>query len=558
MSRLWAVFLALACGQAGLPEDSAFGVVDPDDFPDASTVELIPTFGYANGQRVEYYRTGTVDVPLNPDGEPSGARANQMVWFYRAKTNEPLFELESDPDRPSAWRLTPESQAPIVDDLPGHENYSPYWEIVAASVPDAYAPNQIKSYSSLRDAVREGLISLEYRGLALNCPIVDTEVELSPGASVRARAIPRIALWVKRLRTYCFLFEQPAELLCPSADTSCPTAGYPMPRALVGAGTPGAIAAADSEIARPILSIPLMPLYYPRTHQKFSSGTELDIFVPDSILTDTLPGEDTYSPLSRSLFFTVPPDFQPGTYTSLDDIDPALAVPAEGDETFFNIPIRGTVDPCMTDADCDDGLVPPLSCNSEIGYCDVPPRGYGEPCGPGIARCSHTVTDLFPLGLACTGLRVQTTRSCYMRCDWEANDENAAEDQDSRCGSIPKMTCVRTLRVVEPSAGVCMAECNALVGQPESKTANASCERTPDDKEWDASLDAILYDGTETAPFDLNDNPTTGAQGHYQPDDSEPDERVDLFEGQTCVTSVRDLCAWPDSRVDEYDQQISK
>lgn len=578
--------LAPGCGGGGLPEDEAFGVVDPAGFPDASLVELSPTFGYYDDRRVEHYRTGVVDVDLNPDGEPAGARANAMYWLYREGGNAPLFTLVPDVERPGRLTLDPDGQFPIIDDLPDREDFSPFWEIVAVEVPDGYEANQIKSYTSLRAAADDNLLTLNYTGTAINCPVVDIDVELSPGASVRGRAIPRIPLWFRRLKTYCYLFEQPAALLCPGGADGCPTAGYPMPSARVVVGTEGAQDAGD-EIARPVLSIPLMDLYFPRAHQESkASGAEYDILPPDSILTGALPGDDEYSPLARPLYFAVEPAFEPGTYTSLDDIDPALAVPGD-DEVFFNIPIRGTVPQCDEDADCDDGLQPPLSCNTEIGFCDVPPRGYGEPCGPGIARCDHAETEIYPSGLACTGLRVQTTRYCYMRCDWEANDDDPSEDRDSRCPGVPSGTCVRTLRVVETDAGVCMTECNALAGAPESPTANALCEIAgcaggPDEQDctekdydgsfevpggeidegWDTALDGVIYDDDpETPPLDMDDSPFGGgsATTHpYNDDAEEPDGRMDFFEGQTCVTSVRDICAWPDSRTEAYDMQVAE
>lgn len=549
--------VAAACDGGGLPEDEAFGVVDPGDFPDASIAELKPSVGYFDGLRVELYNTGEVTVDINPDGEPAGARANAMYWFYRESDETPLFELEIDLDRPNAYRLSEESQAPIVDTLPGEAEYTPYFEIVVVEVPDDYDANQIKSLKSLEEAADAGSVSLHYSGEAINCPIVDTEVELSSGASNRSRAIPRVALWYRRLRTYCYLFEQPSSLLCREGQP-CQTAGFQMPDARVLVGTDATMGLDDEALSRPVLSIPLMDVYYPRTHFEFMSGKELDVVPADSAVFAFLPGDAAYSPLSRSLFVDIPFVFE-AVFRSVEDFDPALAVPVDGaDEQFFNIPVRGTVSPCTFDEDCDDGLFPPLTCNTESNFCDLPPRGFAEPCGPGVARCDHAKTADFPIGLACTGLRVQTTRYCYMRCDLDTEDTDPADDRDSRCRSIPDTSCVRTLRVVESDAGVCMGECNALAGAPESHTANIACERTPEDDTWDESHDAAIYDGSETAPFDMDDLPVEGASTQYNPDTAEPDGRDDLFEGQTCVTSIRDLCAWPDSRVAEYEEQVSE
>ncbi len=545
--RLGALLFAVGCANDGLPTDEAFGVVDPTGFPDAAVAEIAPSYGYYDGLRVEFYRVGAVDVDTNPDGDPSGARANPMYWFYRAGQNpaeHPLFAMEPDAERPGRYRLTDDSQAPIIDDLPAREEYTPYWEIVAVLVPSDYEPNQFKSYETLRAAVDDGLVTLDYTGTAVNCPVVDTETELAPGAAARDRAIPRLPLWFRRLRTYCYLFEQPGDLLGVS--------GYPMPAARVVVGTDGARAARDPEIARPVLSIPLMDLYYPRTPIiDFTSGKALEPIVwPNLTVTAALPGDDDYSPLTRALFVDLP-----GDYRSVDDIEIALTVRGD-DEQFLNVPVRGTVSPCVADEDCDDGAQPRLTCNLDTSYCDVPPSGYGAPCGPGVGRCDHTEDDeLFPMGLACTGLRVQTTRYCYRRCDWEAADDDASAERDSRCGGILGMTCVRTLRIVENDAGVCMTECNALAGTPDSATANRACEITDDDKEWDESLDGVIYDGSETAPYDLDDKPDPKEDGERLADDEEPDGRVDYLEGQTCVTSTRDLCAWPDSRVDEFAEQ---
>jgi hypothetical protein len=481
-------------------------------------------------------------VTLNADGELQGARANPMYWFYRGGT--PMFDVEDDPGAPGGHRLAEEdfagdfqSQYPIVDDLPGREGYSPYWEIVRVEVPSDYEPNRIKSLATLREAIDSGDFDLVYTGEALHCPIVDWEATLERGVSARDRMLPRARLWFRQFRTYCYLFERP--------DGFLGSEGFEMPAARVEQGT-GEIG--DAEIDRDVLSIPGMDLFFPRTEVVYPSGSEFEIFPTDGILTEFLPGDVEYSPLARINYYRVVPGFPFGGYTSLSDIDPSLAEESDPVE-FRDLPVRGTISPCTGNDDCDDGLDPPLSCNDATGYCDSPPVGYGQYCGPGIARCDHTESDLFPMGLACTSLRIQVERYCYRRCDWQEDDTDPGPG-DSRCGSIPGMTCVRTLRVVEDDAGVCMRECNALRGAPETAAGNNDCELTTGEEGFAAGLDGDIYGPAAPVPvpFDLDDKPTEGRQ--RGPDDPEPDGRVDLVEGTTCLTSIRDLCAWPDSRLD--------
>jgi hypothetical protein len=559
MRRTLAMLLCCACGKEQ-PTDQAFGVVDPGEFPDAGLGSLEPTYGFYDGRRAEFYHFGDVDVRLNAAGDLQGAAANPMYWFYRG--DKPLFEMEADPGHPGGYRLTTaeaigtdpptgscqsdqlgqscQSQYPIVDYLPGRDDYSPYWEIVKVKVPDDYEINAIKSTKTLREAVDTGAFQLVYTGDAIHCPIVDSEAELQQGVSNRDRAFPRVPLWFRRLKSYCFLFERPDGFL--GGD------GFEMPAARVQVGTSN-----DPEVDHDVLSVPGMLLYFPRTHVVYPTGAEYDAFPPDGILTGSLPGDPGYSPLAVVYYYRVVPGFPFGGYTSLSDIDPSLAEQADP-KLYRDYPARGTIAPCTVDADCDDGLTPPLACNQESGYCDAPPVGFAQHCGPGIARCDHTeypatqYPGLFPMGLACTSLRIQTERFCYMRCRWQDDDMDPGPN-DSRCQSIPGMICARTLRVIEKDAGVCLRECNALRGIPESAAANAECEMTQDEPEYKAALDGVIYGAQSRLvpiPFDLDDNPFVESKK----DDPEPDGRVDLFEGTTCLTTSRDLCAWPDSRAD--------
>lgn len=530
------LLLALAACDEDRPEDEAFGVVDPEDFPDAGLGSLEPTYGFHEGERAEFYRFGDVGVVLNDDGKLQGAPVNAMYWFYR--DGEPLFDYEADPDHPGGYRLTEESQYPIIDYLPGREDYSPYWQLVRVEVPSYYEANDVKSLATLRDAVDSADFSLDRTGDAIHCPVVDSEAELLQGVSNRDRVLPRVPLWFRRLKTYCYLFERPDDFL--GAE------GFPMPAACVRVGPDDP---ADTDVDCQVLSIPGMELHFPRIRVEYDTGEKFEAFPPDGILTEFLPGADGYSPLARVFYYRVVPGFPFGGYTSLSDIDPSLSEPADP-EMYQDYPLRGTVPACTTSADCDDGLSPPLACNTETGYCDAPPVGYAQHCGPGIARCDATPSANFPMGLACTSLRIQVERFCYRRCDWEEDDTDSGPN-DSRCDSIPGMTCARTLRVIEENAGVCLRECNSLRGAPETVAANSECELDMGDDEFDSDLDGAIYGpANPTAPFDLDDNPFEASRE----DAAEPDGRVDLMEGTTCLVSSRDLCAWPDSRAEALRQ----
>lgn len=79
-----------------------------------------------------------------------------------------------------------EGQYPIVADLPGSGDYSPFWRVIEVEVPSDYTPNDIKSVHS---AVYSGFPTTETEEVVY-CPVVDPNAEYRDSAGRPLRVFP--------------------------------------------------------------------------------------------------------------------------------------------------------------------------------------------------------------------------------------------------------------------------------------------------------------------------------------------------------------------------------
>jgi hypothetical protein len=72
---------------------------------------------------------------------------------------------------------------PILDVIPGDPNYTPFWAVWHVDVTDDYAGEVIPSLQALQEAQALGLVGMpEQRPTYLNCPVVHPDVRIEVGA----------------------------------------------------------------------------------------------------------------------------------------------------------------------------------------------------------------------------------------------------------------------------------------------------------------------------------------------------------------------------------------
>lgn len=434
--------------------------------------EIAPVYGFVSPtEKVEYYYLGEVDrvgeqIPVNP------------IYFFYDENGKPLFRLSKDGSRLVGWH-------PVVNIVPTRTGYSPFWRVhkvrvkgnvdqmaiealatlpalkdtcqMNASCPDdkvciedrctdpievgALKLDSVKSF----DTLKESRLLISETDTIVNCPIVDADAKLLKGIANPDRPFPKVQLWYKRLKAFCYFMEGAQALL---GD---------------GAGNLG-----DKTIP------PVADAYFIR--RELSFDTDESVFVlPDRhlVLTEHLPGTSGYSPLVRELTVLVGKDHE---FTDLRSVAEAKAqgLPIVTSSTLHNLAVRGTIPACKTDEDCADtgGKVDaPLKCSVEQGYCSPPFARVGEECRRGVVECD-------PKGgpdgtaLVCVGLRVRDKNFCFNACNSSLSDENPDPDTDTRCGSSPRTQCF-SLRQTNPNRpnGVCIKRCNSRAGDQEALLA---------------------------------------------------------------------------------------
>ena len=450
------------------------------------TGEIAPVYGYKDKTaRAEFYYMGEV--------EKQGGKvvANEMYFFYD-ENGKPLHRLSKDGTKLVGWH-------PVVDVVPTKEGYSPFWRVVKVRVKgaaDHKAIDALAADPAKRDICQmdsnckvgercieercaepidigifklDGIKSKETLDLSLltatktstyiNCPVVDADAKLLKGISNPDRPFPKVQVWYRRLKAFCYLMEGGKDVL-------------------------GAGAAAHS-------AVPQKPVdtYFLRRKLTFDTSTTTFVMPKRNLLlTEHISGAG-YTPLVKEVMVDVGKDH---TFKDLRSVAEAKQAQKDGKvtvsagTTLHNLVVRGTIPACTSDKDCANtgGKVdPPLKCSVESGYCSPPFVRFGEECRRGVKECD-------PKGgpggsrLFCVGLRVRDKYFCFHACDSSKKDENPAKDIDTRCGAIKGFQCF-SMRQTDPTRpnGVCIQRCNSrttdkqsLWDQCRSPTLSGHCD----------------------------------------------------------------------------------
>jgi len=514
----------VACGGESL-RDRAGGVaeyeaVDGGAYPDGGFAEVEPVYGFHEQRRVEAYDFGP--VKLGDDGRP---RVNPMYVLYDG-AGAPLLRLSED-----GTKL--EGQGAIVETLLDRPDYSPFWRVVAVTVPSGYDESSIKSFETLDEAG----YTMRETGAVVNCPMVEEAATLVRGLTERTRALPRLPVWYRRLQGFCFLVDRGWEIL------QDPDGGPSLPADL-----------AVGEVVYPVID-----LY----------GEH--VLAKDGRLFAAVPGDAGYTPLVRVLETFIDEEHALGDLDAFGDA--ADAVPREPEE-IRNMPVRGIVPPCRTNDDCAETATPddpPLDCNLDLripnpvdpalpAFCDAPPVGFGVECGPGIARCDSFGGPEPPpenagqlADLICVGLRAREKRFCYNACDPDEDDTNEDEDRDSRCANLLDFQCYRIRRPRKPD-GVCFKKCNSLAtNRLVEQCQNPNADTDPAPAPADVTCGNGAFDIGETCdptaePWDATTCDETCAVTTYGEDPPVPVEEDE--HPIECTNAGIDICIFPDERAE--------
>jgi hypothetical protein len=597
--------LAVGCGEDEL-SDEAYGPIDlAPYFYDGSTASnpttglprnLIPRKGWVTGLRAEYYDFGLVTTTRKRNkmgastSDPDFAYVMPMYFFFTAGTNKPLTAppikeqrtglwhmrggkdvLNPNPD-PAAKRDVPYPirvrrilgtyQRPIVSLTPHNSaQYSGLWEIVEVFAPSGYEPDSIKHDETLVNrALKADGWSSRRTGKVINCPLVDDRTYVTPSVFAYGVPRPRIEVWYRTKLGTCFLVNgwetlgNEAGQLYPAKMDNARLNTFDVTDYTVG--VPG-------ENQKRIVTAPVGYLYDPmvRLLSQDRTRSTLDIRLTHDSLSDGLPRHTAndppgYRPIKWHWDVEVAqdPPYRPGTFQSLEGIDPAQARARSGIFTR-NFALIGVAKPCnpatneLTDpadrnpdiskrakrpdpstghATCTDlGLecnghpdaeigvndVPPgesregLQLRQEGGpRCDVPRALYGEFCAPGIARCDYgykgpagSLTGVLG-GFAC---HPNPVGYCHLRCDSEASSSGGGSKEVELTvdkaipGGKTMKTQTKTRLSFDPRCGgekmlgfACSSP-SAASGYPEIPTRLRVCVRTCSSRNTEALNAAI-------------------------------------------------------------------
>lgn len=570
--------------------------------------QIDPQAGYVDGQRGEFYDFGKVAAIVDPlTLVPSGVRPQPMYFFYRKKSGVPLAaspvreardgtdwmlggkavrnpnprelcgsfaeqgvpcppeiaaqdayerskpypvrarDLLVDPLRGSA-----DYQRPIVDVNPADisvrwPQYTGVWEVVEVLVPDDYEVDSIKHAETLARAIDAGKVEKRHTGKVINCPILDERTYVPRGVTDRNTPRPRIELWYRRQRTFCFLADGWETLgnadrqLWFAGDDDLRVQTFDVHRTVLGRN--------GDAVA---LVVPVSPLYMPAvfTFDPVNNGV-LVARMPDSVIAVGMPRKRASDPTGYTPLrwvFDLPVEntaerpFQPGRLRSIGDVDRTAAIPQPGsydqsdpgsrEVVIKNMPFRGvavkcswpevTTKPGPTLNSYYCGRLAPnpedpegaeiidargdtrcneigLECNKNTCYCDAPFVGYGKACGPGIAQCNPDKDAFSESGYTCFP---PSNGFCHIRClganarSAENKDKKPTEWVDTRCKELPGYYCFGYI-----DGGICLKSCDQNV------TAEDQC--------------------------------TAGLTGGF--------EGTDIGAGQTCQDWGLEICTWPDT-----------
>jgi hypothetical protein len=480
--------------------------------PDVATVNPMYFFFAANGKPmfskpVRETRTGLWHMRGGKDlldTNPRDRLRNGNDRFDRdAPYSVRLRNYMRDRDR----NQSADYQRPIIDTSP-HEDqrYTGLWEVVEVRAPEGYEPDSIKSWSTLEKALASGEFTRSSPTKAvINCPLVDDRTYVRPSTFAYDRPTPRIEVWYRTKLGSCYLANGWEALGTSDGDqhTLFPY-GTKAPKRFntfdVIAYTIGSGAA-----AKPFIVSPVGRVFDPRLNVRDQSPNAISFTIRygnDSI-TEAVPRRfdsdpPGYRPIRGHWDISVSqdPPYKPGTFKDLAQVDPStVSLRTTGNPAVpftRNFPLIGTAIRCTTNDDCaGKNIYIPLECNKapddEIEVsdeitnipgqkkddlqmlkeggprCDVPAKGFGEYCAPGIARCRTNVpssevtattmalTGMFdkedkqnldriyvPSGYSCHANTVGAGY-CYQRCDDSAtNNDNGKRLAQEITQQVPR------------------------------------------------------------------------------------------------------------------------
>ncbi len=322
MTRMCAgLFVVCALGSVLLgcadePIDDTAGELPPDDFPDELLAPIELHGGWYRGSAVQVYDLGAVSVRHSSEGEFAGGRVNPMYVFCGSVT--PGADPAAAPtcDAPM-WTIGGGGlpilggQYPIVDEAPGSDTYSPFWELVYVSAGGDYVENDAKSIDTM---FRRTALSFHPSGRVVHCAMIETQTapELPEGAA----GIILVQLWYEKFLSECVLLEG-GEHLAPGVGM----AGFETDVVEVG----------DERIH----SIPSVDAFFPEVRQ-----WDRETPVPDNILVDTAVDDPLggYTPLVRVNEVKVPWNYAPNSFRDIDEVDDSI-IELRSPEQFRDLPI---------------------------------------------------------------------------------------------------------------------------------------------------------------------------------------------------------------------------
>ena len=301
----------------------------------------------------------------------------------------------------------------------------------------------LKSKTSLD----KSLLTIKETNILINCPVVDADAKLLKGISNPDLPFPKMQVWYKRLKAFCYLVQGGHELLGQGA------------KAVAGGKLPDSPPSA----------------YFIKQDLTFGGKSLVSVYARRNlIIGNALPGQTGYSPLVLGVNLSVDKNYEVKDVTSVAEAEAAVTAGTykkEVTKTLHNLVVRGNIGGCTSDADCANTggrTDPPLKCSVESGFCSPPFARFGEDCRRDVKECD-------PKGganggrLACVGLRVREEYFCFNACDSSKTDTNPDKEIDSRCGSVAGARCY-SLRQTNPARpnGVCIKICNGRAGNTDA------------------------------------------------------------------------------------------
>jgi len=312
-----------------------------------------------------------------------------------------------------------------------------------------------------KETLDKSLLALQETNILINCPVVDADAKLLKGITNPDLPFPKMQIWYKRLKAFCYLVQGGKQLLGQGTES---VAGGKLPATFPKA-------------------------YFIKQDLTLGSGKPLvSVYARRNlVISNALPGNAAYSPVITGVDLAVDKDYEVKDVTSIAGVEAAVKSkkytatdqlkkknPTDAKPTvpiLHNLVVRGVIGGCTSDADCANTggrNDPPLKCSVETGFCSPPFARYGEDCRRDVKECDPKGG---PNGtrLACVGLRVRDEYFCFNACDSSKQDSNPDKEIDSRCGSVAGTRCY-SLRQTNPARpnGVCIKICNGRAGNQDA------------------------------------------------------------------------------------------